>query len=577
MRLLNTRTLMCLWAIAAVSCKKESKPADDKKVDPPVDPVTQVVPVDDPETAKTIGFFADEWSTRQFTAPDYAEASIPTQAAGTVTIDASSVITRIPRTIFGHNAVWWMGPLPAQAVTDVKNLNAGIIRFPGGNSANNYFWNEEEGHLPDDVPNTAVNENGVTQPASYLYGKTNLNWQFNLNNYYELLQSTNSKGIISVNYSYARYSTSATPLANAAHLAAQWIRFDNGRTKYWEIGNEHYGSWQAGYRINKAANKDGQPEIITGELYGNHANVFIDSMRKAAADINKTIHIGVVLYEAAATESWQTQTTKTWNAGVLNASKNKADFYVIHNYYTSSGNENAMAILNSASTVTTEMAHFMGQEFQKYGATPKPIALDEWNIFASGSKQQVSNVSGLFAVIVQAEAIKNQYGMAARWDLVNGWDNGNDHGLFSGGDEPGIPKWNLRPSFYYMYYFQKLLGDRMIPSAVTGTTAVKSYATTYSSGEANVSLVNTSSTAQNVLLKFNNFNPGSRFYWYSLEGGNDNGEFSRKVTVNGSGTALEAGGPAGYSSIKARSAATANGIRVTVPARGAVFVVVNKK
>jgi len=64
---------------------------------------------------------------------------------------------------------------------------------------------------------------------------------------------------------------------------------------------------------------------------------------------------------------------------------------------------------------------------------------------------------------------------------------------------------------------------------------------------------------------------------YSLEGSNDNGEFSRKVLVNGVGPALEAGGPVDYTSLKARSAVTTNGIRVTVPARGAVIMVIDKK
>ena len=74
-----------------------------------------------------------------------------------------------------------------------------------------------------------------------------------------------------------------------------------------------------------------------------------------------------------------------------------------------------------------------------------------------------------------------------------------------------------------------------------------------------------------------NFYSGKRFYWYSLEGSNDNGEFSRKVLVNGSGPTLEAGGPADYATLKARSALTANGIKVTVPARGMVVMAVDKK
>ena len=65
-----------------------------------------------------------------------------------------------------------------------------------------------------------------------------------------------------------RYGTSANPVAAAAHLAADWVRYDNGRTKFWEIGNESYGNWEAGYSIDVSKNKDGQPEFITGALYG---------------------------------------------------------------------------------------------------------------------------------------------------------------------------------------------------------------------------------------------------------------------------------------------------------------------
>ena len=118
--------------------------------------------------------------------------------------------------------------------------------------------------------------------------------------------------------------------------------------------------------------------------------------------------------------------------------------------------------------------------------------------------------------------------------------------MFSQGDEPGVPKWHPRAAFYYMYYFQKMLGDRMVSSSVSGSDAIRAYASTWSSGQLNVTLVNTSATSQNVEIKMKNFYAGSRFYWYSLEGGNDNGEFSRKVLVNGSGPSLDAGGPASF-------------------------------
>jgi hypothetical protein len=59
----------------------------------------------------------------------------------------------------------------------------------------------------------------------------------------------------------------------------------------------------------------------------------------------------------------------------------------------------------------------------------------------------VSQVAGMHAILVLNELLKNKYGFAARWDLSNGWDNGNDHGLYNAGDEPDAVKWNPRPAF----------------------------------------------------------------------------------------------------------------------------------
>ena len=51
------------------------------------------------------------------------------------------------------------------------------------------------------------------------------------------------------------------------------------------------------------------------------------------------------------------------------------------------------------------------------GNTIKPIALTEYNITSQGAKQQVSFVNGMHAMVVMAEAIKNNYGFTCRWDL----------------------------------------------------------------------------------------------------------------------------------------------------------------
>ena len=555
-------------------CKKENN-GGGNPAPPPVD--TIVTPVD-PPLANTIGFFLDDWMPKTFTVPSFEEKPIPTETPTSfVTINAADVVTKVPSSIFGQNANIWMSQMVTEAplMTHLTNLKPNIIRFPGGSISDIFFWNALPNQKPADAPAELLNANGVAAPAGYWYGKNGDYWTLSVENYYNMLQQTGNKGMITVNYGYARYGTGPDPVAAAAHLAADWVRYDNGRTKYWEIGNESNGTWEAGYRINTGTNQDGQPQIITGALYGQHVKVFVDSMKKAAQEIGKTIYIGAYLLEKQP-ENWQTPTDHGWNAGVLGNSNNKADYYVIHSYFTPyQTNADVPTILNTASDHMVYMMNYVKNAITMAGATMKPIALNEWNITSQGSMQQVSFINGMHAAILLGESLKNKYGMTSRWDLANGWDNGNDHGLFNQGDEPGgVTKWNPRPAFYYMYYFQKLIGDRFVNSSIIGS--VQAYASTFSSGQKGVILVNKGNTPQTTSVILQNATAGNRFYWYTLVGGTDNGEFSRKVMVNGKGPTQISGGPAGeYATIKAFSATTQNGIRVSLPPRSVAYVVID--
>ncbi len=561
-----------------------------------VDTAVTITPPVEPKIASTIGFFLDNWQAKPYTAPAFTEA--PAIGVGTsqntVTVDASDIITKIPTQIFGHNANNWMGNFDqASFVTDMANLKPNVIRLPAGSGSDGFFFNAPVAHADPQnknretppaqyikdwgIPNQYMDNQGKLSDAWYGFGKATENWRASIDNYYTLMQNSNAKGIITVNYGFARYGTSKNPVAMAAHLAADWVRYDKGRTPYWEIGNENYGDWEAGYRIDVTKNQDGQPEFLTGGLYAKHFKVFADSMRKAANELGVKIKIGAVTQESP-TQSWQTNTTQTWNKTMIPELNNQADYFVVHNYITPyNENSKVSTIVTTATSVPASMMNFVKNEITTYGGEIKPIAFSEWNMWAKDSKQQVSNVSGLFAIMIQGEAIKNQYGLAARWDLLNGWDSGNDHGLFSDGGSGDDPRWNPRPSFYYMYYFQKNIGDRLVSSSVDGSTFIKSYASTYSTGQVNVTLLNTSSVPQTVEIKNKNFRFGSRFYWYTLEGSNDNGEFSRKVLVNGVGPKGSAGGPSDYTTLKAQSALTTNGVRVLVPALGAVSLLIDKK
>lgn len=538
-----------------------------------------IVPPVDPEIPKTTGFFLDTWSPKNFDLPlSFTEAVAPTATTSTVTVDYAKVITKIPTSIYGNNANLWSGKMVTDAtlVKDITNLKPNIIRFPGGSISDVYFWNAAA--TPLSAPASLIKADGTVEPSNFWFGLNDADWTISLNNYYELLQSTNSKGIITVNYGYARYGTGANPVQDAAKLAADWVTHDNGRTQYWEIGNEVYADWEASYRINTANNKDGQPELLNGGLYAQHFKVIAQAMRTAAAAVGNTnIKIGAVMVEGAPA-SYLPECHKTWNAKMLQAIGESADYYVIHNYYTNyNSNSNAAEILETPKVKTAEMMAFVKAELSANTKELKPLALDEWNIFAVGSKQPVSHINGMHGVLLLGEILKNNIGLAARWDFANGWANGDDHGMFSNGDEPNIPKGTPRPAFYHMYYFQKYMGDRLIEAVKDAAGDYEVYASSFTNGKVGLTFVNKAASAINVKVNLKNFAKGDRMYCYTLTGDTDNDEFSRKVIVNGSGPSLSAGGPSNYESIKPFSAVTSGGTNVALPARSSVFVIIDNQ
>jgi len=569
----------CLLALAA--CGKKGSPSATQAN---TDTTVAVIPQKDPTTAKSEGFFLNDWAAKTFVAPLYSTVAAPSgNATVTINVDYSTVITKVPKYLFGNNATAYTAQLASAPglINSIKNLSPNILRFPGGSLSDTYFW---DGVQPADAPDSLI-ASGTLAPATYWLGSNVPGWQFSLANYYTLLQQTNSTGIITVNYAYARYGTSAHPDQVAAHLAANWVRYDNGRTKYWEIGNEDYGSWENGYKIDVTQNKDGQPQFISGALYGTHFKVFADSMRAAAAQVGATIEIGA---QVIGTNPANTSNPpgETWNNGLFASAADSPDFYVIHDYFTGEDNETAAVILNTAASETSAITTWMNTSTAAGSVSMKPIALTEWNITAMGSRQMVSNVAGLHADLALGEFLKNQFGMASRWNLVSGWGTtGNDQGMFSTG-EPGVVDNTPQPAFYHMYYFQKYFGDRMVSSTVQNSSAVLpqnvddivAYASSFSSGEAGVVIVNKGTASQIVSVNIKNFVPGTRYYYYTLVGGTDNGEFSEKVYINGNGPDISTiGGPSGYQTLTAVSSSLTGGIKVSAPPRSVIFLVADNK
>jgi hypothetical protein len=510
------------------------------------------------------GFFMAGWQPRTATIPGYDDvAAVTDPVTVAVTVDFGDTLTKVSPYLFGDNANLWTGTMSdnASLMHNMANREMGLLRGPGGSTSDVFFWNRSS--KPSDVPSALI-----TDPANTnwpWYGQRAESWTMHVDSFYTILGKTGTTGIITVNYGYARYGTSDDPVAQAAHMAADWVRYDNGRSKFWEIGNEVFGSWEAGYRIDRSLNRDGQPEYITPALYGQHCRVFIDSMKAAAAETGADIRIGVVMVEASTTGA-------SWNRGVAAEVGDIADFYSVHSYYTPWNTDSDVATVLDSYKKTEGYKTYIWNEVSAVGMPKLPIALTEYNIFAIGSNQAVSHANGMQAALVTGELMRSGYGAANRWDLANGYDNGNDHGMFSY-NEPGIPNYTPHPAFFHLYYMRRHTGDVLLNSTMTGATGVVITPTAFSSGEIGASMVNTSKIRKIVRLNLKDYSVGERFYTFTLTG-TDGVDFSRKVFINGTGGTLEAGGPENYESIKARAVVIDDEIRIALPPLSAVYVLV---
>jgi hypothetical protein len=516
------------------------------------------------------GFFLNDWKPATITSPTFTntdQTTDPTTVSFKILF--KDTLTKIPAYIFGDNANLYTGCMSNNAglMKHITDRHLGVLRGPSGSISDVFFWNRNVNQRPADIPAKLAGQTSAFEPW---YGVRPFSWEtwtMAVDSFYSILKQTAATGMLTVNYGYARYGTGPNPVANAAHLAADWVRYDKGRSKFWEIGNEVFGNWEAGYRIDKSLNQDGQPEYINGTLYGQHCLVFIDSMRSAAAQVGVNIKIGLVMLDAYSSG------TATWNKDVASVAAGKADFYIVHSYYTPyNQNSNVATILNSFKS-TGSFKSYVWAEADKAGKPHLPVALTEYNIFAIGSNQPVSHVNGIHAVLVTGEAIKKGYGATLRWDLANGWDNGNDHGMFSYGSEPGVEQYAARPAFYHLYFQRRFTGDVMLNSTIRGDTNVVVFPTAFSSGQVAVTLVNRSRDNEVVRLNIQDFKFGSRYYTYTLTG-EPGQDFSRKVYVNGEGNSLVAGGPENYESIAALSSLIGDEIRIKLPPLSSTFVLI---
>ncbi|WP_291125877.1 T9SS type A sorting domain-containing protein [Flavobacterium sp. UBA6031] len=520
--------------------------------------------------------FLHDYQPKVAVIPASVDSLKPSNKYTTILRLKNDTICKVSKYVFGNAVAAWCGSYTDAALINATKIMAPtLIRFPGGTWSDGWFMDKVPTDLPDSVyDGTKYNGVSITKTPKNAIGVhtgTQGGWVTTTDQYYAFRKAAGvSEGLITVNYAYARIGTSKDPVAQAAHEAANWVRYDKGRTKYWEIGNESAGPWEWTFMIDQKTNQDGQPTFITGALYGKHFKVFVDSMKTAAAKIGATIYIGGQVQAAAdnGNSQWALG-NRTWNQGFFKQVGDSCDFYVVHNYFSNS--KVVKDLLTQPGQSIKSNVTYILNDIAKYKAYSKPITLTEYNMGGGAPANVGSSFEmGMQASVLMCEMIKNKVFMGARW-YINGMMSGNE-----------LPNYANKPraEFYYLSYLQKYFGDVAISTTSTNPN-VLSYASRYSSEETGMVVVNAGDVAQTVSVLTDSIGVGDKYYIYSFTSNSDSAGFSPTVYINGVAPARYQFGPVGPSSslftIKA-AAYTTDGreIKFTSPGRSLQMITIEK-
>lgn len=344
----------------------------------------------------------------------------------------------------GHGTLWidQVSLMPGDAQGGVRHdvearvaaLHPAFIRWPGGNVAQDYHWKWGVG--PRDGRPVWVNKSWGNELEPSDFGTVE---------FIQFAQRVGAEPSITVNVEGA---------GATADEAAEWVQYCNGdpqseygklrsgdghpepfHVRYWEIGNEIWGSWVRGH--------------TDATTYANNLNRYVEKMKAIDPSI-KIIASG--------------DNNLDWDRTVLKIAGRNIDYLAIHHYYgpkEMAGDENNLR----ARPLHYERFYRDVQELIQELVPGRDIklAINEWNttlpLPAQHSMQSALYGARLMNVFERTGGLVQ---MSAVSDLVNGWSGGilqaSRHGVF------------VTPTYLVNMLYASHLGRERLSSTLRGPT-----------------------------------------------------------------------------------------------------------
>jgi len=434
-----------------------------------------------------------------FYVDDVELVAAPAPAVVHLGVDAGKVVGTVDARQFGLNTATWDGELGnSQTLPLLQEIGCTALRWPGGSTSDDYHW-------ANDSANNAIFRHLATNLAAQVF--------------------------TTVNYG-----------SGTAAEAAAWVLSANQTNqcgfKYWEVGNECYGSWE----------NDTHAIQHDPYTYATNAVAYIQQMKAAYPSVPIKVGVVVVPGEGSSSNNAthfainpRTGTTNYgWTPIVLSQMKALGvlpDFLIYHfyaqwtdsgwTYYDPSpdsdplllqvaGNSNPQTWsdwASAASSLRQQITDYIGAP----GTNIELCVTENNSDSGEMGRQSTSVVNALYMADSTSQLMKTEFRSYIWWDLHNGtstdgdmdptiygWRTNGDYGVLNGSNVP-----------YPTFYAEKLLQYFARPgdSVLNGTSdnlLLSAYAVHRTNGVLTMLVINKDMGASlNGQIGLTNFAPSS--------------------------------------------------------------------